>query len=200
MTLDVDRLGKSREWIVNALRAEGVSALMAGYQCIHLNPLFRNRIAYGSGGFPWRGLAQGDSSVTYGPGLCPVAEDLHQRTFFGINLCAHPYTDLQIDQVLGAFRKAAFMGHCGEGSKPGMMHRLIICIETADLIYNCKLISTFNRDRRHRTETLGSQGTTDARRLRRRTYAARRVHRRDLHPVADLVASAWSVAGASWYS
>ena len=58
MSLDVDRLGQSRQWIVNALRAEGISALMAGYQCIHLNPLFRNRIAYGTGGFPWRGLAQ----------------------------------------------------------------------------------------------------------------------------------------------
>ena len=105
MTLDPERLGKPRSWIVDALRAEGVSALLQGYQCIHLNPLFRHRIAYGTEGFPWKGLARGDSSVTYGPGLCPVAEDLHQRTFLGLNLCAHPYTDAEIDQVVAAFRK-----------------------------------------------------------------------------------------------
>jgi len=105
MTLDPERLGKPRSWIVDALRAEGVTALYSGYQCIHLNPLFRHRIAYGTQGFPWKGLASGDSAVTYGPGLCPVAEDLHQRTFLGLNLCAHPYNDLQVDQVVSAFRK-----------------------------------------------------------------------------------------------
>jgi perosamine synthetase len=105
MVLDPERLGRSRSWIVGALRAEGVSALMAGYQCIHLNPLFRHRIAYGSTGFPWTGLTRGESAVTYAPGLCPVAEDLHQRTFLGLNLCAHAYTDPEIDQVVAAFRK-----------------------------------------------------------------------------------------------
>ena len=105
MTIDPERFGRPRSWIVDALRAEGVPALLGGYQCIHLNPLFRHRIAYGTAGFPWKGLASGDSSVTYGPGLCQVAEDLHQRTFLGLNLCAHPYTDPEIDQVVTAFRK-----------------------------------------------------------------------------------------------
>jgi len=105
MTLDPELLGHSRSWIVEALRAEGVSALMAGYQCIHLNPIFRNRIAYGTSGFPWKGLAQQDSEVTYDLGLCPVAEDLHQRTFIGLNLCAHMYDDFEVDQVIAAFAK-----------------------------------------------------------------------------------------------
>jgi len=105
MTLDPELLGRSRGWVVEALQAEGVLALLEGYQCIHLNPLFRHRIGYGTEGFPWKGLASGDSTVTYTPGLCPVAEDLHQRTFLGLNLCAHPYTDPQIDQVVAAFRK-----------------------------------------------------------------------------------------------
>ena len=105
MTLDPERLGRHRCWILEALRGEGVSALLEGYQCIHLNPLFRHRIAYGTMGFPWNGLASGVSTVTYGPGLCPVAEDLHERTFLGLNLCAHPYTDTEIDQVVAAFRK-----------------------------------------------------------------------------------------------
>ena len=105
MILNPEQLGKARNWIADALRAEGVTGLLVGYQCIHLNPLFRHRIAYGTGGFPWKGLARGKSSVTYGPGLCPVAEDLHQRTFLGLNLCAHAYTDSEVDQVVVAFRK-----------------------------------------------------------------------------------------------
>ena len=114
MVLDPGLLGHSRSWIVDALKSEGVPALFAGYQCIHLNPLFRHRIAYGSNGFPWKGLTRGDSTVTYGSGLCPVAEDLHQRTFIGLNLCAHPYTDSEIDQVVAAFRKV--WAHLEHGS------------------------------------------------------------------------------------
>ena len=105
MTRDPEPLSRPGSWIVDALRAEGVPTLFGGYQGINLNTLFRNLIAYGTAGFPWQGLASGDSAVTYGPGLCPVAEDLHQRTFLGLNLCAHPYTDPEIDQVVAAFRK-----------------------------------------------------------------------------------------------
>ena len=105
MTINPEFLGYSRGWILEALQAEGVPALVGGYQCIHLNPLFRNRIAYGTGGFPWTGLSRGDSAVTYETGLCPVAEDLHQRTFLGLNLCAHFYTDHEVEQVIAAFRK-----------------------------------------------------------------------------------------------
>ena len=105
MILDPERLGKPRSWIFDALKAEGITALASGYQCIHLNPLFRHRIAYGTECFPWKGLASGNSFVTYGPGLCPVAENLHQRTFLGLNLCAHTYTDPEIDLVVAAFRK-----------------------------------------------------------------------------------------------
>ena len=39
----------------------GVTGLLEGYQNIHLNPLFRHRIAYGTSGFPWTGLRSGDS-------------------------------------------------------------------------------------------------------------------------------------------
>ena len=51
MKLDLQKLGKDRDWIVDALKAEGVTGLFAGYQNIHLLPIFRNRIAYGVHGF-----------------------------------------------------------------------------------------------------------------------------------------------------
>ena len=56
-------------------------------------------------GFPWTGLRSGDSEVHYGPGFCPVAEHLHQNSFFGLNLCAHAFTDHEVDAVITAFEK-----------------------------------------------------------------------------------------------
>ena len=58
----------------------------------------------GCGYVALKGLASGDSTVTYGPGLCPVVKNLHQRTFLCLNLCAHTYTDPEIDQVVAVFR------------------------------------------------------------------------------------------------
>ncbi len=105
MTLDLKQLSRDRAWIVNALKAEGVTGLLEGYQNIHLNPLFRQRIAYGTSGFPWKGLSSGCSAVWYGPGLCPVAEYLHQYSFMGLNLCAHAFSDDEVDAVIESFRK-----------------------------------------------------------------------------------------------
>jgi len=105
MTLDLGKLNRDRAWIVQALKAEGVTGLLEGYQNIHLNPLFRHRIAYGTTGFPWTGLSSGDSSIRYGPGLCPVAEHLHQHAFFGLLLTAHAFTDEEVDFVIAAFEK-----------------------------------------------------------------------------------------------
>lgn len=105
LQLDSARLGVTREQILRALSAEGVPGLVGSYQNLHLLPLFRRRIAYGTSGFPWKGAPQGDSTVTYGPGLCPVAEDLHSRSFFGLALGQFAHGDREVSQIIGAFRK-----------------------------------------------------------------------------------------------
>lgn len=104
LTLDTQALGVSRQRIVDALRAEGVPGVMAGYQNLHLLPLFRNRIAYGTKGFPWTS-PYCSRDVTYGPGLCPVAEELHAKSFFGLNLCMCEFYPEDTAQVVAAFRK-----------------------------------------------------------------------------------------------
>ena len=53
MTLDLETLGVSRAKIVEALKAEGVPAVMPGYQNIHRLPIFTEQVAYGTSGFPW---------------------------------------------------------------------------------------------------------------------------------------------------
>ena len=105
--LDLQVLTKGRDWFVDALREEGVTGLFSGYQNIHLLPLFKHKIAYGSSGFPWRGLSRGISNVSYELGICPVAEELHSQSFIGLNLCAHDYNDLQTQQIIAAFQKVS---------------------------------------------------------------------------------------------
>lgn len=104
LNIDVDALGVSRKAIVDALKAEGVPGVMIGYQNLHLLPLFRNKIAYGSKGFPWNS-PYCSNQQEYGLGLCPVAEDLHARTFVGINLCMNEYPSEDIAAVVQAFQK-----------------------------------------------------------------------------------------------
>jgi perosamine synthetase len=102
LRIDPDAIGIDRDRLLEALRAEGVPALMRGYQTIHRLPIFKHRIAYGTKGFPFT-LAERE--IPYGDGVCPVAEDLHDRTFVGINLCACEYYDADVDLILAAFRK-----------------------------------------------------------------------------------------------
>ena len=102
LSLDTAALGVPRERIVAALKAEGVPGVMAGYQNLHLLPIFRHKIAYGAHGFPWT-LAERD--IAYGPGVCPVAEKLHSETFLGLSLCMCEFHPADVDQVVAAFQK-----------------------------------------------------------------------------------------------
>jgi len=104
ITLDVAALGVPRVRIVDALRAEGVPSLMAGYQNLHLLPLFRHKIAYGTKGFPWTS-PYCSSDIQYGPGLCPVAEKLHSETFIGLNVCMNELPPEDVSLIVAAFRK-----------------------------------------------------------------------------------------------
>ncbi|MBY0161778.1 DegT/DnrJ/EryC1/StrS family aminotransferase [Cytobacillus firmus] len=70
LRLDLGKLTCSREEFCRALEAEGIPN-RAGYipQVCYLQPLFQNRQAYPGSHFPFD-----DSSVSYEPGRCPVAE------------------------------------------------------------------------------------------------------------------------------
>lgn len=104
ITLDTALLDVPREKIVAALRAEGLPGIMNGYQNVHLYPLFQNRIAYGSKGFPWNS-PYCEREVSYAHGICPVAEKLHSETFMGINICLNDYSSDDVKVVIGAFEK-----------------------------------------------------------------------------------------------
>ena len=47
MLIDTNLLPFDREWIVSALRAEGVQSLYPGYTCVHRYPLYQQKVAFG---------------------------------------------------------------------------------------------------------------------------------------------------------
>jgi dTDP-4-amino-4,6-dideoxygalactose transaminase len=104
MILDVDRLGVTRERICSALEAEGVTGLAAGYTNVHLLPIYQNKIAYGSNGFPWTSDIC-KREVSYAKGICPIAEDLHDRTFIVLAMCFNELEDDDVDLIIAAFKK-----------------------------------------------------------------------------------------------
>ncbi len=104
MLLDVAQLGVSRARIIEALEAEGLVGLAAGYANVHLLPMYQQKIAYGSSGFPWSSdICRRD--VSYAKGICPVAEALHDETYLGFEMCLHQLTDPEVAAMVGAFRK-----------------------------------------------------------------------------------------------
>jgi perosamine synthetase len=104
MVLDVEQLGVPRARLIKALEAEGISGLAAGYTNIHLLPVYQQKIAYGSKGFPWASdICQRE--VSYQKGICPVAERLHESTYLGFAMCMHELADEEVDLIGRAFWK-----------------------------------------------------------------------------------------------
>jgi dTDP-4-amino-4,6-dideoxygalactose transaminase len=95
---DAGAMGVSRERFMQALAAEGMPTMPAA-RPLYLLPLFRRRIAIGSGGFPFT-----LTSRTYERGLCPVAERLERELFFFLT-CAYDVDAELTEQFVAALRK-----------------------------------------------------------------------------------------------
>jgi len=102
--LDVNTIGVTRAKIVAALAAEGLQGVIEGYANLHLLPMYQNKIAYGSKGFPWKS-EYCRSDVDYTKGICPIAEKLHNEEFMGIEICRHELNDHDVELVISAFKK-----------------------------------------------------------------------------------------------
>jgi len=98
-----EEVGVHRNLIVEALLAEGVPTA-GGYCNLHMLPMYQQKVAYGTKGFPWstefyRG------NVSYKKGICPVAEDLQEKSYMGIGVSTRKYTDEDVDLIVQAFHK-----------------------------------------------------------------------------------------------
>ncbi|MEM7689135.1 MAG: DegT/DnrJ/EryC1/StrS family aminotransferase [Pseudomonadota bacterium] len=103
LQLDLAAIGVDRATLTEALKAEGVPALMPGYQTIHRLPIFTEQCAYGTGGFPWS--LRTDRGFSYGDGTCPVAEELHDASFLGLSICLNQLPSEDTADIIAAFEK-----------------------------------------------------------------------------------------------
>ena len=104
MVINTEMIQTSRKAIVEALRAEGVPNLVEGYVNVHRLPMFQNKIAFGNAGFPWT-LHDKMLHPDYSIGSCPVAEELHDKTYFAFAITGLDLTEKDITLIGRAFRK-----------------------------------------------------------------------------------------------
>jgi len=96
--------GVPKAKILAALQAEGVTAISGSYANVHLFPMFQQRMAYGTKGFPWSAEFY-KGKVSYEKGICPMAEALQDEKYMGIEMCKYRYEDQDVDLLIAAFRK-----------------------------------------------------------------------------------------------
>ncbi len=102
LILDLKALKISRRKIFSALVKEGVQGLTDKYVLLHLYPIFQKKIAYGSNNFPWSTFK---NKTTYRKGICPVAENLQNRTFLGLQIQLYDLKKKDIELIISAFKK-----------------------------------------------------------------------------------------------
>ena len=86
MVLDTNAIGLSRETILKALEAEGLKGVYGKYNLLYDLPIYKQKIAYGTKGFPWNSDIC-KREINYSRGICPVAESMQDEQFIGLGLC-----------------------------------------------------------------------------------------------------------------
>lgn len=104
LVIDIEKISIPRNRLHSALEAEGVPGLISGYVNVHLLPIYQKKIAYGSKGFPWTSDIC-KSEVDYSKGICPIAEQLHEESFLGMEICRLELSNDDIDLIIQAFEK-----------------------------------------------------------------------------------------------
>jgi dTDP-4-amino-4,6-dideoxygalactose transaminase len=104
MTYDETAVGLPRARFIEALVAEGIPVGPGYPRPLYHNPLFQDRMAYGTKGCPFTcHLYQG--TVSYAKGLCPVAEDLCARTALWTFVARPPATERDMEDIVAGFEK-----------------------------------------------------------------------------------------------
>ena len=110
---DDKELGMSKEEFMKRLDAEGIKMSVdderhvppiSGFvKPIHLQPIFTEKV-FRPHGYPWTSPHY-NRDISYGPGLCPVVEDLWQKSLICVNAIYPPLTIEDMDDIGDAFEK-----------------------------------------------------------------------------------------------
>jgi dTDP-4-amino-4,6-dideoxygalactose transaminase len=97
---DAAKIGVPRTVFARALAAEGFPNAEGYVEPLYLLPMFQQRIAIGSKGFPFT-----LSDREYPRGLCPVAERMYEQELLEFHVCSFDVGVDEVDQLIGAMRK-----------------------------------------------------------------------------------------------
>ncbi|MEQ8194801.1 MAG: DegT/DnrJ/EryC1/StrS family aminotransferase [Rhodospirillales bacterium] len=114
MRYDKTATGVPRARIVEALRAELPASEMreqegplisGGYvKPLYLLPMYQKLIGYGEVSCPFK-CPHYTGNVDYSKGICPAAEEAHEKSLIGHELMRPPMTESDLDDVARAFHK-----------------------------------------------------------------------------------------------
>lgn len=102
-------VGVSRERFADALAAEGFPTFLGFIKPLYLLPVFQNKIAIGSQGWPFKRyksfLSFLNRKISYKKGICPVAEKLHEKELMGFDCCCLKINNDDLKGLSKAFKK-----------------------------------------------------------------------------------------------
>jgi dTDP-4-amino-4,6-dideoxygalactose transaminase len=101
---DAKVAGIPRDLFVKALNAEGIPMFPGYTEPIYRQPLYQNRIAFGSLGCPFT-CGHYSGHVSYEKGLCPVAERMYDDELMFTTACAAGVSTDDIADIANAFEK-----------------------------------------------------------------------------------------------
>lgn len=101
---NADVVGISRERFVDALNAEGIPMVNGYTEPIYFEPLYQERIAYGSKGFPFTYPGY-YGTVNYNHGICPITEQMYYRELMITNVCHANISLEDLEDVIAAIDK-----------------------------------------------------------------------------------------------
>ncbi len=94
--------GVPRDTFARALVAEGVPVWQGYVAPLYRLPIFQQRIAVGSSGFPFN-----LSDRTYAHNMCPVAERCHEHELIELSVCSFDISNAEEIAIADAFAKVA---------------------------------------------------------------------------------------------
>lgn len=101
---DSSIVGVSRSRFVEALRAEGIPSGEGYVSPIYLQPIYQERIAFGSMGCPFT-CSYYKGNVNYEEGICPVTERMYEREVITHALIYEGITHSDLDDIVAAYKK-----------------------------------------------------------------------------------------------
>jgi dTDP-4-amino-4,6-dideoxygalactose transaminase len=101
---DAAKIGVSRDRFVEAINAEGIPMGQGYVEPIYLEPVYQQRVAYGTMGCPFS-CPYYKGTVNYEKGICPVTERMHYEELIHTNVCHANTTRRDLEDVVVAFDK-----------------------------------------------------------------------------------------------